>query len=110
MVLRQLARDSAIYGGTDFLFKLIAFWTFPLIAAALSPRAFGALELTLTATALLGMAANCGLNNSVQRFYWDAQTESLQQPVLVSSGLAALSVFLLVAMAVGVVAMAVYSR
>ena len=110
MVLRRLARDSAIYGGTDFLFKLIAFWTFPLIAAALSPRAFGALELTLTATALLGMMANCGLNNSLQRFYWDAQTESLQRPVLVSSGLAALSAFLLVAMALGVVAMLVYSR
>jgi O-antigen/teichoic acid export membrane protein len=110
MVLRQLARDSAIYGGTDFLFKFIAFWTFPLIAAALSPRAFGALELTLTATALLGVMANCGLNNSLQRFYWDAQTEPLQRPVLVSSGLAALSVFLLVAMVVGVVAMMVYSR
>ena len=110
MVLRQLARDSAIYGGTDFLFKLIAFWTFPLIAAALSPRAFGALELTLTATALLGMMANCGLNNSLQRFYWDAQTESLQRPVLVSSGLAAMTFFLLVAMVVGAVAMVVYSR
>ncbi len=110
MVLRQLARDSAIYGGTDFLFKLIAFWTFPLIAAALSPRAFGALELTLTATALLGMMANCGLNNSLQRFYWDAQTESLQRPVLVSSGLAAMTFFLLVAMVLGAVAMVVYSR
>lgn len=110
MVLRRLARDSAIYGGTDFLFKLIAFWTFPLIAAALSPRAFGALELTLTATALLGMMANCGLNNSLQRFYWDAQTESLQRPVLVSSGLAAMMLFLLVAMVVGAVAMVVYSR
>lgn len=108
MVLRQLARDSAIYGGTDFLFKLVAFWTFPLIATALSPQSFGALELLLTATALLGMMANCGLNNSLQRFYWDAQTESLQQPVLVSSGLVAMSFFLLSAMIVGAIAMAVF--
>lgn len=109
MVLRQLARDSAIYGGTDFLFKLIAFWTFPLIAAALSPRAFGALELMLTATALLGMMANCGLNNALQRFYWDTQTEQAQRPVLVSSGLAALSSLLCVAMALGGVVLVVYS-
>lgn len=109
MVLRQLARDSAIYGGTDFLFKLIAFWTFPLIAAALSPGAFGALELMLTGTALLGMMANCGLNNALQRFYWDMQTEPAQRPVLVSSGLAALSSFLCVAMALGGVVLVVYS-
>ncbi len=109
MVLRQLARDSAIYGGTDFLFKLIAFWTFPLIAAALSARAFGTLELVLTATALLGMIANCGLNNSLQRFYWDTQTELHQRPVLVSSGLLALSAFLLLAMVLGAIAIALYS-
>lgn len=110
MVLRHLARDSAIYGGTDFVSKLISFLAFPLIAVALSPLAFGALELMLTATALLGMMANCGLNNALQRFYWDAQTEPAQRPVLVSSGLAALSLLLLGAMALGGVALLVYSR
>ena len=108
MVLRQLARDSIIYGGTDFLFKLIAFWTFPLIAAALSPRAFGTLELLLTATALLGTMANCGLNNALQRFYWDEQTNSTQRPALVSSGLAALALLLVIAMAVGAASFLVY--
>lgn len=101
MVFRQLARDSVIYGGSDFVFKLIAFWTFPLIAAALTPKVFGALELLLTATALLGMIANCGLNNSLQRFYWDAQTGVHIRPVLVSSGLAALAFLTLVAAFVG---------
>lgn len=110
MVLRHLARDSAIYGGTDFVSKLIAFLAFPLIAVALSPLAFGALELMFTATALLGMLANCGLNNALQRFYWDTQTEAAQRPVLVSSGLAALSFLLLVALAVGGVALLGYSH
>lgn len=110
MVLRQLARDSAIYGGADFLFKLIAFWTFPLIAAALTPRAFGALELLLTATALLGMVANCGLNNSLQRFYWDAQTELHTRPVLVSSGLATLAFFTLAAAFIGGIAILLFTR
>lgn len=108
MILRHLVRDSAIYGGTDFVSKLIAFLAFPLIAAALSPMAFGALELMLTATALLGMVANSGLNNALQRFYWDGQTEVAHRPVLVSSGLAALSLLLLTAVALGGMALAVY--
>ncbi len=110
MVLRHLTRDLAIYGGTDFASKLIAFLAFPLIAAALSPLAFGALDLMLTATALLGMMANCGLNNALQRFYWDTQTEPAQRPVLVSSGLAALSLLLLAALALGGIALVAYSR
>lgn len=110
MVIRRLARDSAIYGGSDFLFKLIAFWTFPLIAAALTPKAFGALELLLTVTALLGMVANCGLNNSLQRFYWDAQTDVHIRPVLVSSGLAALALLTFVAALLGGGSMLLYTR
>lgn len=108
MVWRHLVRDTAIYGGTDFVSKLIAFLSFPLIAAALSPLAFGALELMLTATALLGMMANCGLNNSLQRFYWDAQTAPAERPVLVSSGLAALSLLLIAAIVLGGVALLAY--
>jgi O-antigen/teichoic acid export membrane protein len=110
MVLRHIARDSAIYGGTDFASKLIAFLAFPLIAAALSPLAFGALELMLTATALLGMMANCGLNNALQRFYWDTQTDAAQRPVLVSSGLAALSLLLLAALVLGGLALLGYTH
>lgn len=86
MVFGRLARDSAIYGGADLLTKILSFFVFPIIAAALSPTAFGALELIFTVTALLGLAMNCGLNNAVQRFYWDKDTVSAMQPAIVSSG------------------------
>ncbi|MEO0396999.1 MAG: flippase [Cyanobacteria bacterium P01_A01_bin.137] len=89
MVFRSLAKDSVIYGGADFLGKSISFFTFPIIAAALSPVSFGSLELVRTTTALLGLVMNCGLNNSVQRYYWDLETNDRQRPVIVSSGLAA---------------------
>lgn len=101
MLLRHLMKDSAIYGGADFFAKLVAFLTFPFIAAALSPQAFGAFELIVTATALLGMIANCGLNNSLQRFYWDAETPEPQRPTLVSTGFAALMGLSLFALLVG---------
>jgi O-antigen/teichoic acid export membrane protein len=101
MFLRRLAKDSAIYGGADFLTKFIAFFSFPLIAAALNPLAFGALELIITTTGLLGIMMECGLNNSVQRFYWDKDTAAEHRPVLVSSGLATLMVFGVLALALG---------
>ena len=68
MVLRNLAKDTLIYGGADFITKVLAFVTFPLIAAVLLPKAFGAMELIVTATTMLGLFMSCGLNNSVQRY------------------------------------------
>ncbi len=93
MPFRRLAKDSSIYGGANLVGNFIAFFTFPIIAAALSPLAYGAMELIGTTTALLGMFMNCGLNNSVQRYYWDKDTVETQRPVIVSSGLAAQMVF-----------------
>jgi len=105
MVFRNLAKDSAIYGGADFFSKLIAFVTFPLIAAVLSPKAFGALELIATTTALLGLVMNCGLNNAVQRFYWDKDTPETERPTVVSSGLVVQVIFGLIALLIGFVAL-----
>lgn len=92
-MLRSLAKDTFIYGGGDLVLKMVAFFTFPIIAAALSPTAFGAMELLGTSTALLGLFVNCGLNNAVQRFYWDQATALEVKPVIVSSGLVILSFF-----------------
>ena len=86
MIFRRLANDSVIYGGADFLSKLFSFFTFPIIAAVLSPKIFGTLELILTSTALLGLIMNCGINNSVQRFYWDKNTGKNDQPTIVTAG------------------------
>jgi O-antigen/teichoic acid export membrane protein len=86
-ILRKLAHDSAVYGGADFLSKFISFFTFPLIAAALSTTAFGILELVGTSTALVGLAINCGLNSALQRYYWDKDTAESQKPSIVSTGL-----------------------
>lgn len=104
MVFRKLVKDSAIYGGIDFLSKLIVFFAFPAIAAALSPSEFGTLELVTTITTLLGLVMNCGLNNATQRFYWDKDTVIEQRPVVVSSGLAVQIVFGLITLVVGLFA------
>lgn len=86
-MLRGLIKDSIIYGGSDVTTKVFAFIAFPLIAAALSPAIFGLLELITTVAAMIGLFVGCGLNNAVQRFYWDSSTPIDERPVLVSSGL-----------------------
>jgi len=101
MLIRRLAKDSVIYGGADFFSKLVLFFTFPVLAAALSPLAFGALELIVTSSTLLGLIMNCGINNATQRFYWDSETKIAQRPVVVSTGLAALFSFGILALALG---------
>lgn len=109
MVLRHLIKDSAIYGGADFFSKCILFLAYPVVAAALSPRAFGALELIGTTTMMLGLVMNCGLNNATQRFYWDKDTGPEQRPVMVSSGLIALVGLGVLTMSLGLLSIPVIS-
>ncbi|MBJ6609715.1 MAG: polysaccharide biosynthesis C-terminal domain-containing protein [Candidatus Thiothrix moscowensis] len=101
MPFRNLIKDSAIYGGADFLTKLLAFFTFPLIASALSPQSFGILELITSITSVLGIIAFCGLNNSVQRFYWDKDNTANEQVKIVTSGFLAQLFFSLIAVTIG---------
>ena len=101
MVFRRLVKDSVIYGGADFITKILYFIAFPIIAAVLSPKAFGALELIFTVTSLLGLVVSCGLNNAVQRFYWDKETTAAQQSSVVTSGFAAQLIFGLFAVLFG---------
>lgn len=84
---RGLARDSLIYGGADLVTKAVAFVSFPLLATALSPRDYGGLELVMTLIGIAGLVVGCGLNNSVQRFYWDSSVSVGQRPSLVTTGL-----------------------
>lgn len=105
MVGKKLAHDTIIYGGGDLLGKMIAFFTFPLIAAALTPKAFGTLELVNTVIGLFGLLVGCGLNNSVQRYYWDAQTSEVARPSIVSTGLVMQLFIAMIAVCIGVFAM-----
>lgn len=98
-LLRTFVKDSAVYGGADFVSRLVAFVTFPILASHLLPSDFGALELVLTVSTLLGIVLNSGLNNAVQRFYWDPETAPEQQPAIVSSGLWTLAINCVIALA-----------
>lgn len=86
-MIASLGKDTLIYGSSDILIKLITFFTFPVIAAALTPSSFGVLELITTLIGLLGLFMNCGLNNALHRFYWDTEDNNLQKNTLVTTGI-----------------------
>ena len=102
MNFKSLAKDTLIYGASDFVTKFIAFFTFPIIASVLSAKEFGILELVNTVTMLTAMLANVGMNNAVSLFYWDVNTDKSDREKIISSGLFVLMAVSLVI--VGVIA------
>lgn len=100
-MLKKLFKDSIIYGGSDFVLKFIAFFTFPIIASTLSTQEFGILELISTLMGFAIFFARCGLSNSVQRYYWDENSLN-QQKDIIMSGLITLLTLSLVIVTIGV--------
>ena len=87
MNIKSFAKDTLIYGASDFVAKLVAFFTFPIIASALSAKEFGILELVYTMTMLAAMFANVGMSNAVSLYYWDTETQKKERARIISSGL-----------------------
>lgn len=107
-IWNKLLKDSAIYGGADFFSKILSFLFFPLMARYISVVEFGAMELIFTVIGLLGVIVNIGLNNAVQRFYWDKDTVESARPVIVSSALLVQVVVGLVVAMLGAAVVALY--
>jgi O-antigen/teichoic acid export membrane protein len=86
-VLRRFGRDVAIYGGADLLFKLAGFFIIPVYAHLISVTEFGLMALLTVSGTLVGAFINMGVNNAVQRFYFDPGQEKERQRLIVSTGL-----------------------
>jgi O-antigen/teichoic acid export membrane protein len=89
-MLRRLAKDLAVYGAGDFVLKFLGFAVFPIYANVFTVAEFGVLALVAVGAGLVSLVVGVGLNNAVQRFYWDPSTEEEDRPALVSSGLVVL--------------------
>jgi O-antigen/teichoic acid export membrane protein len=91
--MRRLSKDIFLYGSADLIFRLIAFAVFPIYAHIFSVADFGLIAMLGVTAALIGMALNMGVNNAVQRFYWDPETKEGHHAILVSIGLRQLIVY-----------------
>lgn len=86
-MLTSLGKDVVLYGASDLLFKVLAFSVFPIYAYTFSVRDFGVIELVTAFSMLLTMCCSLGLNNAVQRYYWDPGMTEEGKRRLVSTGL-----------------------
>ena len=93
MISHQLLKGVLTYGGADFLFRLIGFAIFPVYANIFSVADFGLMAILSVSAGLMGMLLNMGVNNAVQRFYWDPETLDGHHAILVSAGLRQLVVY-----------------
>jgi O-antigen/teichoic acid export membrane protein len=95
-MFKSLAKETAIYGLTDFIFKFINFATFPLLAFVLSIEEFGVYSLLTTLSLLMGMAFHCGMNQALERFYLDNTLSTDKKAAVVTGGFLCLSLLALV--------------
>lgn len=84
---KALFKDTAFYGASDFIIKVLSFFLFPILANLLSVRDFGIITLAGTFAGFIGMFMSLGINNAVQRFYFDPESTALDQQKIISSGL-----------------------
>ena len=77
--IRQLSRDSAIYGLGDVAVSLVNFLLLPLYVEYLSDTDYGVLGLLGAVEVITKIAARWGLDGSFMRFFYDCETEADRQ-------------------------------
>lgn len=90
-MIKSLLKDVAIYGFSDFIFKLISFVVFPVYTHLFSVSDYGCMSLVGVTIGLIGLLSNLGINNAVQRFFWEFENEDRNRSVMISSSLIGLT-------------------
>lgn len=91
--LKQLGKHSAIYGLGNIATSLLSFLLVPLYTNNLNPTQFGVYSLLITVYSVLAVFVDCGLAESLSRYYFDNNADSTPEQltrnrrVLLSTGL-----------------------
>jgi O-antigen/teichoic acid export membrane protein len=88
--MKRIGKDVIIYASADLIARGTQLLALPIYTQFLSVAEFGKLALLTVSASLLSMLLNLGVNNAVQRFYFDSESAESQRPVIVSTGLAGL--------------------
>jgi O-antigen/teichoic acid export membrane protein len=92
-MLNKIAKDVAIYGSGDLVFRLVGLLVFPIYAHVFSVQEFGVYALITTTVGVVTLCASLGLNMAITRYYWDPEISPAMRPTAVSTGLATLLVW-----------------
>ena len=71
--IKQLAGESAIYGASGTLARIIGIFLIPVYTRIFSPSEYGVMALIGTLTSLFAIFVVLGLDNSSARWFYDTQ-------------------------------------
>jgi O-antigen/teichoic acid export membrane protein len=80
--VKQLSKDTLIYGMGSAVQGLIVFLLFPIYTRALTQEDFGAQDLVLTAVTVVTFFLMLGLDSGTARHYYEAETPGEKRVVL----------------------------
>ena len=83
--IRQLAGESAVYGLSGVLGRLVAFFLIPVYTRVFTPADLGTVAMIDAAAALLAMFSVLGLDSATARWFYDSPEDDARRSVVASS-------------------------
>src|SRR5438094_8163471 len=80
--MKQLVKQTILYGLGGALQKLIGFFLFPIYAHFLSVSDFGASDLVLTTIFVISSVLALGMDSAAARHFYDADNAKHQEEIL----------------------------
>ncbi len=105
-----LGGDVLIYGLGNVVVAALNFGLFAVFARHLAPADYGAMSLIVTVSSAVSMFGMMGMNNAVQRFFFDDPSDAVQRRVWGSGFLGGLGMTVTFAVAATVLAFVFLSR
>ncbi|MCB0324877.1 MAG: oligosaccharide flippase family protein, partial [Bdellovibrionales bacterium] len=81
-IIKQVAKNSLIYGLGDLLTKLVGFLLIPLYTHYLTTAEYGVLELLDLTSYIVGFLLAMGIAQAVMRFYFEYESEEERNRVV----------------------------
>lgn len=85
-MFKPLIKDTFIYGFVDIFFRLMGFLTFPIFSRIFTAEEYGVLTLATTIPTFVVIFVGCGINNAVQRFYFENKYPDTTPKTIVTTG------------------------
>ena len=76
-----------IYASADLIARGTQLLALPIYTSFLTVEQFGQLSLLTVSASLLAILVNLGVNNAVQRFYFESEADRKKSAITVSTGL-----------------------
>ena len=85
--LKQLGRDSVVYGIGGVLARSVAFFTIPLFTRIFSPEEFGTIEMLIVLSSFLGAIMMMGMDSAQSMYFFKHKDQGKQEQTRIISAI-----------------------